>query len=464
MTLSPPELEKKVINDFPGIEDLEEWPLVRLRIYFEYFKKINNFKVRDSLFKKISQKIYILRSTLYGLPNIFKSYEVFVFSDTGEYQLIEGKYTDKLFYPLFKIIGAKRMLYIEKSHKDIPHKKKKLSGNPNPISASFFHITAKLLILFSFKNQKKILQLESKLLEKYNLNLDLNKEIKYLYIYKKIFFYFLRWKKPKAIFLCSYYNSFSMGLIAAAKELGIQTVEQQHGMTHKKNPPYNLFGKKDMPKTFYPDYFLSFSPKITLESNGDFFIKETNTFACGHPYLDFLSSKTTKKKSEPIIGVTLQWPYEEDTLSFIFQAAPLLPKAKIVIIPRNPHLKKYSLIKCPPNVTIEQHKNFYTLITKDINIHCTVNSTTALEALYFGVPNIFIDLNKKASLYYGSTLKKDLVNQYVQNTNDFKKSVHLAQNIDQNDIQKISEELFSKDYHKNLQLFIENKLSFLLRN
>jgi hypothetical protein len=59
---------------------------------------------------------------------------------------------------------------------------------------------------------------------------NLKAKIKEIYINYLFFLFVLRLFKPKQIFLYDSYNTFTLGLIAASKKLGIQTIEQQHGI------------------------------------------------------------------------------------------------------------------------------------------------------------------------------------------------------------------------------------------
>jgi hypothetical protein len=67
---------------------------------------------------------------------------------------------------------------------------------------------------------------------------DLQLNIKEVYRNYLFFIFVLRQIKPKQIFLYDSFNKYSLGLIAAGKTLGIQTIEQQHGVIYPLHPGY----------------------------------------------------------------------------------------------------------------------------------------------------------------------------------------------------------------------------------
>ncbi len=85
---------------------------------------------------------------------------------------------------------------------------------------------------------------------------DLSRIIQTLEVYIRLFTATLRRQRPRAVFLTTYYHLPCMGLIYAARRLGIPTVDVQHGKQGKYHAAYNHWTA--IPANSYgllPNYF-----------------------------------------------------------------------------------------------------------------------------------------------------------------------------------------------------------------
>lgn len=458
MKLSPDNLEKKILQSFPRVPLLEEWSLVRISIHFEY---INSFYQKFSSHHYYLKKIKNVLCAITRVRTLFKNFDIIVFSDSTEYQKYNSSYANKLFRPLFETY--ENILYVERvvpsEHSLIPF------CGISILNSAVFQILGKIFWRL-FRSQSNYEIIEKFCNDTLICKVDLKKNCKNLQCYKFIFFLFFKWKNPKAIFLSDSYNTYTMGLIAAAKKLGIPTVEQQHGIINYEHFAYNFYGKQRPLQNFYPDYLLTFGPMVLKEIGRSSFIEPNRIHNCGHPYLDYLSQKTlykTKDNSNIAIGITLLWIYEKKIISFISEVSDLLLDVEFILIPRNTDDERYGTLKLPINVRIERKKKFYELMAEDIDIHCTVNSTTAVEAPYFGVPNILLDFDGEASRYYKSLLPPSEINHYVNTTEEFVHSLQKLKSIDHNIVHNFANELYTQHYSYHLKNFISDHLNLHLK-
>jgi hypothetical protein len=69
-------------------------------------------------------------------------------------------------------------------------------------------------------------------------------------MFEKIFYYYLRFKYVREIFFTCFYSAENLGMILAAKKLGIKTYDIQHGVINKFHSAYNSY---DEELKFLPD-------------------------------------------------------------------------------------------------------------------------------------------------------------------------------------------------------------------
>lgn len=263
----------------------------------------------------------------------------------------------------------------------------------------------KIILKSKITNKKyKFLNSESFKLIKQTLNIEkniervitikLNRFIEFVKFYEKI----LIKTKPKVIFIVCGYSYSNMALCYAAKKKSIPTIELQHGLINKSHTGYIY--KNVISRQLFPDYFFSFGEMYTALIQKESQIFEENKIkSVGFPYIEDLKRDKIKgKKSiDRKIYITSQWTISSELKSFIESLSKLLPSGYKIIYkthPRETNTKKfYESFNQLNNVELVSDPSINSLeIMNKVDIHSTVYSTSFMEAFYFELPNIFIEI------------------------------------------------------------------------
>ncbi len=209
--------------------------------------------------------------------------------------------------------------------------------------------------------------------------------------------------RPKAVLIRCGYGRFPMALSQACKELNIPSIELQHGLITAYLPAY----RRSAPTTnkdCVPDFLLTQGKIYTeLVRNGNLFDRE-KVISVGYPYLEQTLKELEKKPGlkdslspfQRNILFTSQWIMAAEIQKFVIKTAVLLEQEnKDVGILFKPHpydknsyseLKKYKHI-----ILVDKYEDTFKLFPV-ADVHATVYSTSGLEAIAFGIPNIFVDI------------------------------------------------------------------------
>jgi hypothetical protein len=305
---------------------------------------------------------------------------------------------------------------------EYPTKNKTIYGNDNEIIIPMERIILKILIM-----EKKILKnIKNELykkLKEFEYNEFMLKNIDYLSSYisryiSSIYFFrnYFKQLKPKVLFSISHYSTINKGAIKAANEIGIPTIDVQHGLINKKSPGYiDTSGiKEDIPKYLfvYGKYF-----KDIISDNSNLFENE-NIIISGNYYLSkyITSNKKRTFNKEEILLITTQPAVDENTYINIIKEALKIKLKVILKIHPSESKEKYKTILNKFDITLKEKENIYELFNI-AKYHATVFSTSAVESLVFGVPNIIIPwkgyetqldflIDNKTTVYYNKPLEK----------------------------------------------------------
>lgn len=433
------------------------WPYLRL---FIADKLLNNKKKIKEIKKQVTfiEKIKILKLSFYGIINIFKKTDSILFATSKERKLLDGKYISKNIYLFYKYL--KKPLLIEHPY-DLIHYKRGDIVEKRIISLSFFMVLAK--IVSKVISKSLIISGESifdNICKRYAITIDLYKvSIDYLsfyYVYKIFFFV----KKPKQIIISVYYG---YGPVTkAARDLGIKVIEIQHGIIHEHHEAYCIF--KNIDENFYPNIFLGFGEKdkkMLIEKNINYNLE--NIAVVGNYYLDILSNKEAlfniKKYNnfKYIVSFSSSLDDESYELSFLSKAASLDEKILYLFIPRRKIKEKYLKFQSK-NLIIVEDLNCNEIINIS-GMHLTNNSTCALEAVFCGLKNIYIDLeddtrfinkelNEFNNLFFRVRTEQELVEMI---------NVEYSTKVNKIDLENFKNFYYKKDTEKNI-------IDFLIKN
>lgn len=218
--------------------------------------------------------------------------------------------------------------------------------------------------------------------------------------------------KPKFVFLKCYYENDSFGLILAAKEAGIKTVDIQHGKQGLYHPMYTHFTK--IPKQGYellPDYFWNWGEESAYNienwQNNKISHKAIvggNLWLAKWKHSDFYTYKSAEeadfvesfKKYNKVILYAIQ-PLAKELVfpEHIIKAIHNSPENWIWLLRVHPFqkLSENEILKLigNPKVKVEiQHSTSLPIyhLLKYVSHHITLWSSTCFEANDFNIPTI----------------------------------------------------------------------------
>lgn len=209
--------------------------------------------------------------------------------------------------------------------------------------------------------------------------------------------------QPKLVLIRCGYGRFPMALSQACRQLDIPSVELQHGLITSYLPAYRRTTPTEN-KDCVPEYLLAHGDIYAdMVRNGNLF-EPDKVISTGYPYLQkTLQERKTapalKTSFSPFarnILLTSQWIVASEIQDFVIHVAEQLEHDNMDVgILFKPHpydktdytgLKKYKHL-----ILVDKYEDTFKLFTI-ADLHSTVYSTSGLEAMAFGTPNIFIDI------------------------------------------------------------------------
>lgn len=214
----------------------------------------------------------------------------------------------------------------------------------------------------------------------------------------------LKKMKPQAVLIRCGYGRFPMALSQACKELGIPSIELQHGLITIYLPAYRRTTPTEN-RDCVPDYLLTHGEMYAdMVRTGHLFDKD-KVVTTGYPYLQ---QTLRERKTVPALNTsslrfsknilfTSQWIVATEIKNFVKAVADQLEQTHMDIgILFKPHPydnNDYSDLQENSHIMlIDKYEDTFKLFSV-ADIHSTVYSTSGLEAMAFGTPNIFVDIN-----------------------------------------------------------------------
>jgi len=207
---------------------------------------------------------------------------------------------------------------------------------------------------------------------------------------------------PKCVIIRNGTGRFQMGIIQACKELNIPTIEVQHGLIYSQHTGY----VKRMPSDNYdcvPDYIFTWGDTFSDIIKAGHLFKKENVISVGFPYLELKKELSVElsvtafvsiwsricafaRKYKKIVLVSGQeWGDVEGMLNSI---AELNPDVGFIYKPHPLDPTTHSF--CADNIhQVNKSDNIYSYF-QVADYHLSAGSTTILESLFFGIPNILV--------------------------------------------------------------------------
>lgn len=217
---------------------------------------------------------------------------------------------------------------------------------------------------------------------------------------------FLKWKKPKVIFLEDASYGSRLFILLNAKRLGIPVVELQHGFVNEEHIAYRLgsgIATHQLTKLFYPDYFLAY---------GEFWKESINIpsqiFNIGNPYLNSEMHKIqTSQSQRRILFLSSAVAYKEAN-RFLLKLVPFAERMKYKIVLRL-HPVEISAIESryrvliDAGITISEESNLYVDLSLS-EIIIGELSTALFEALGIKNKKKFLFMSSYAKSYFNDKI------------------------------------------------------------
>lgn len=402
------------------VNNLHFWPFIRNYIgSYLHFQKDREVKVS-------SQNVLpLLKSLGFGFWNYLKPARYVFMSSSDQRKLIDGKYKDRMnFYA--KALNEDNYLFIE--HPNPQHYPYKATEGKNKVSKIWWYGFELLISPFlSIKIENE--QILKDILNEYKLPIDHKKMAQKFIAQYKVAHLFFKWKKTERFFCTTAY--INCAKVKAAKTLGIQVVEFQHGIINKSHYAYNV--PKAIDSSFYPDYLLTFGEQEKeVFSAENYYIAQNRVLPIGSFYIDYLLEKSSninpeikrlKNKYKNIIAFSCQDAMEELWIPFFKEISENDKENAYILMPRHKKAKDYAACNFSNNVYFMPQLNTYQIMAQ-ADIHSTINSTTAIESLALGTPNILLNVNDLAKKYLSKTLQ-----YYTQYANNPKEYLELIKNF-----------------------------------
>ncbi len=204
---------------------------------------------------------------------------------------------------------------------------------------------------------------------------------------------------PKLLIILNAYNYSNMAFIYAAKNLGITTVELQHGFIREDHPGY--IWKQIYDRNLFPDYILTYGNYFTeLLTQKSVLFNPEQIFTCGSYaiekyFMNINPPKMFTESDKKIIYITSQWSIREKLLKFVLKLAKIIPKQYRIVYKTHPLEDNvnsyYSELNNFSNIELIADTKINSLdIIPNCFVHSTAYSTSFMEANYLKKPNIFI--------------------------------------------------------------------------
>jgi hypothetical protein len=413
------------VNQFQS-NGVELWPLYRYqtismfkssKAYYSKREKniIKNTPIKNFL-RFVYCKIILYKKVTKYINNTLKAEptDIFLYSKNSTHSdQIDGGWYDKFVDPFFELLNSNykiRKIELVFS-KDLPKDRRVVDTtfiNIKDFENYYLHSNKYNKLLDLSKNTRKL----SKLTSIDFVDRTVNYAFYEIFKYKEIFSLILKRIKPKFIFLKCYYEYDSFGLVLAAKELGIKTIDIQHGKQGIYHPMYTHFSK--IPKNGYkllPDYFWNWGDEsmINIEKwqnnkTAHQAMVGGNLWLAKWKFSDFYKCKSNEennfidslKKSERVILYSTQPITTEGILpTHIVQTIQQSPSNWTWLIRIHPFQKltEGEILKVIGNCKARIEIKYSTelplyLLLKNVTHHIALWSSTCFEANEFNIPTI----------------------------------------------------------------------------
>jgi len=232
----------------------------------------------------------------------------------------------------------------------------------------------------------------------------------------------LRIRKPRLLLVSA--SCGWIGMVAAARSLGIPVWELQHGMVSEYNYGYN-YSESAVPYREFlplPEKILTFGTYFSeiLVSCGYWRNEDVPTL--GLARLNYFKGKVNdaRRKNRGLhklsVMISTQYPLDDESILLVEELKRNLPLGIRILVNLHPdtpkeNVSRYNTIAGGSIEVMNPADSLYNRLS-DIDLHCACSSTTLFESVAMGIPTVVIGLpgwrtvevlvDRGASLFAGS--------------------------------------------------------------
>lgn len=435
--------------DINGIkyDEIPLWPYIRTTLFFMYFKKEELSegvdKNRKSILKRLVHAFIVTDFSLFKKKN-----GIVIFDEDTDICVWEGKKETKLFERVREIY-ADACIPIS-----IPDKKN-ISPYSKRIDMNIIHLFLRLERTKVRYDINKLSggQTLKEILKRMDIHsFDIKDFVKKIIAGKKYYSRLFKKLMPQKVIVSTYYDYARMPAIAAAKELGIDTIEFQHGYIGYDHFAFRTFVKT--PKEPYADFFFCFGKKFA-QTLSEEIIERDHVIPIGNNYLEKIDTQ------------------EEKNRALLRQRHPEIGNKKIIIVVGN-NIKYMDLSAINLTLSVIEriegfaaifkprdgvsydifHDDFYVEDEMDVyqcmqagDITLTNISTCAFESLYLGTPVILDNQNGDAKNRFKVYFENVNSVAYVYDKNSMEKAISSMIEMNRKDVSRDGHNFYA-DHHR----------------
>lgn len=312
-------LEEKYNLNYCKIQDCYAWQLIRMHLYYDITRKTQMFGAPQqkslSLFDKVKSFTPFFKNSLLYNPFSGKYIKDILIFDHPRKVLFNGEYCDIYSNFLVDLLKDSYSFEVLESPYINQHftKKHEYIKYTDRIDLGSYIYKKFNKIEFTKKEKELILSVQKELENKFNIELNImgmltTHILNFKYDFKTYGELFKK-RKPKMIFVVVSYEN--LAIVAAAKSLGIEVIELQHGTITDYHLGYSYPEKTrlngEIP--YFPDKILTFGDYWINEKNCP--ISNENIIPIGFSYFevqskDYINIKAIKNQvlfiSQGVIG------------------------------------------------------------------------------------------------------------------------------------------------------------------
>lgn len=299
-------LEDKYDLNYCEIQGCYPWQLIRMFLYYDIARRLNTFGSPQqkslSVFDKIKSFTPFLKNSILNNPFSGNDKKDVLIFDHPRKTIFNNEFMDIYSYFLVDQLKNKSFEVMEAPYlnKHYTQKKEYIKYTDRIQLGSYIYKKFNN-VNFTEKELDLISKVKSELESAFNLNINLEWILKihilnFKYDYKTYLKLFKK-RKPKMIFVVVAYEN--QAVVKAAKDLGIEVIELQHGTISDYHLGYSypLKSRNHGEIAYFPDRILTF---------GDYWINpktcpisDENIIPIGFPYFEAQSKDFKNIKSNP---------------------------------------------------------------------------------------------------------------------------------------------------------------------